>query len=426
MDSFVVRGAKPLKGRIRVNGSKNAGLPILIATLLTDQTCVVDNVPDLRDIRTTYRLLEVLGKKVTVKGKRVVIEHGQKLKLRAPYDIVKQMRASVLVAGPLLARFGKVWAPIPGGCSIGLRPIDLHIKGFAAMGAGSTTRKGDVILEGRLKAKRIKLSFPSVGATENLMMAAAATPGTTVIENAAREPEIEDLADLLSKMGARVTGAGSKKVTVVGAKVLNGVKHRVIADRIETGTLMLAVATAEGDVTLVGAIPSHLTSLIDHMRRAGCKITEESDGIRVRMKGRPKPVNVATKPHPGFPTDVQAPWMSFMSRCKGRARVHEAIFERRFMHAAELNRLGAEIAVDGDRASIRGVAELEGTSIMSSDIRAGAALVVAALAANGTTTVQRVYHIDRGHEELEKVLRRVGARIRRVPEGGPSAVRPRR
>lgn len=417
MDAFIIHGGRRLKGTARINGSKNAALPILIATLLTDEPCVITNVPNLRDINTTYRLLEELGKTVTVSGKTVKVEYRRKLKTKAPYDIVKQMRASILVAGPLLARFGNVRVSLPGGCAIGLRPIDIHLKGFETMGAESRTEQGDVVLatEG-LVGRKVRFPFPSVGATENLMMAAAAVEGVTTIENAAREPEIEDLADFLNKLGATVTGAGSSRVRIVGTTRLHGAKHRVIPDRIETGTYLCAVAAAGGDVTLKEAVPEHLEALIAAMRRAGAKITKVPGGMRVVSSGRPKAVSIVTKPHPGFPTDVQAPWMAYMALCTGKAKVREAIFENRFMHAAEMLRMGASIVVDGNTATIRGVSDLSGAEIMASDIRAGAGLIVAGLAAQGTTKIQRVYHIDRGYERVESVLRRLGANILRVKE----------
>ncbi|MDE2291114.1 MAG: UDP-N-acetylglucosamine 1-carboxyvinyltransferase [Elusimicrobia bacterium] len=414
MDEFVIDGARRLRGSYRVNGSKNAALPILLATLLTDEPCVIENVPRLRDIRTTVRLLETLGKKVEWKGKTVKVVYGKALITRAPYDIVKQMRASILVAGPLLARFGKVRVSLPGGCAIGLRPIDIHLKGLEALGAATATGEGDVHLSGELSPATVRFRFPSVGATENVMMAAAAVPGTTVIENAAREPEIEDLGAFLNAMGARVTGAGSSRVTVRGVERLKGARHRVIPDRIETGTLMLAAAAAGGDVTFKDARPEHLTALIAAMRRAGVRVTPVRGGVRVAMAGRARPVSVTTAPHPGFPTDVQAPWMALMALAQGESRVREAIFERRFLHAAELARMGARVAVEGDAAVVTGVPELSGAAVMASDIRAGAGLVVAALAARGRTVIQRVYHIDRGYERLETVLRGLGARIRRL------------
>ncbi|MBI3296740.1 MAG: UDP-N-acetylglucosamine 1-carboxyvinyltransferase [Elusimicrobia bacterium] len=414
MDEFVIDGGRRLRGTTRINGSKNAGLPILIATLLTDDPCIIDNVPRLRDIRTTVRLLETLGKKVVWSKKKVTITHAKQLSTHAPYDIVKQMRASILVAGPLLARFNKVRVSLPGGCAIGLRPVDIHVVGLEAMGAKSTTTEGDIVLNGQLKPSKVKFRFPSVGATENIMMAAAAIEGKTVITNAAREPEIEDLADFLNSLGARVTGAGSSKITVEGKQKLHGAKHKVIADRIETGTLLLAVAAAGGDVILKDARTEHLTALIKALKKAGAKITPTKNGLRVQASGRPKAVSVTTEPHPGFPTDVQAPYMAYMSIAKGEARIREAIFERRFLHAAELARMGARVAVSGDAAFITGVENLSGAAVMASDIRAGAGLIVAALAAKGRTVIGRVYHIDRGYEQIEKVLRKLGANIRRL------------
>jgi UDP-N-acetylglucosamine 1-carboxyvinyltransferase len=415
MDKFIIQGGRKLRGRIKINGSKNAALPILIATLLTDEKCVIDNVPRLRDIRSTLKLLEVLGKRVKVSAKRVTLETERKLKTHAPYDLVKQMRASILVAGPLLARFGRVRASRPGGCAIGMRPIDIHVDALEALGATSSTKDGDLVLTAKkLKPGTVKLRFASVGATENLMMAASALPGLTVIKNAAREPEIEDLADFLNGLGAQVRGAGSSTIRIRGAAQLHGTQHRVIPDRIETGTYALAVAAAGGNVLLEEAEASHLTAMLKAMRKAGIQVRAEKKGLRIVAKKRPKAVSVRTKPHPGFPTDLQAPFMTLMALAKGRSRIREDIFERRFIHAAELIRLGAQIAVDGSVAVVDGVELLDGAIIMASDIRAGAALVVAGVAARGTTEIQRVYHIDRGYERIENVLRGVGARIRRV------------
>ncbi|HVE14298.1 MAG TPA: UDP-N-acetylglucosamine 1-carboxyvinyltransferase [Elusimicrobiota bacterium] len=415
MDKFVIRGGAPLSGRLKVNGSKNSALPILIATLLTDEACVIDNVPLLRDIRTTFRLLETLGKKVTVEDHTVRVEAHRPLKTRAPYDLVKQMRASILVAGPLLARFGEVRVPLPGGCAIGMRPIDIHLKAFVDLGASCRTDKGDVVLTAKtLRPGKVRFKFPSVGATENLMIAAAALSGRTVIENAAREPEIEDLANFLTAMGARVRGAGTARVEVLGRPGLRGVRHRVIPDRIETGTYLLACAAAGGKIFLEDAVPHDLEALLRGLERAGAKVRREAGGIGLAAPKRLKPVSIVTAPHPGFPTDLQAPWMACMTLASGNTHVREEVFERRFLHAAELARLGALISVDGDAATVSGVSELQGASIMASDIRAGAALVVAGLAAKGTTEIQRVYHIDRGYERIEERLKKLGARIRRV------------
>jgi UDP-N-acetylglucosamine 1-carboxyvinyltransferase len=414
VDKFIIEGGRPLKGSVAVNGSKNAALPILIATLLTDEPCVLENVPNLRDIRTTYRLLETLGKKVVVRGKTVRVESRERLKTRAPYDLVKQMRASILVVGPLLARFGRARAALPGGCAIGLRPIDIHLKGFEAMGARTRTEGGDAVLEGDLRPTRVRLRFPSVGATENLMMAAAAVPGRTVVDNAAREPEIADLGRFLAALGAKVRGAGSSRVVVEGTLRLRGARHRVIPDRIEAGTFLLACAAAGGDATLLGARADDLRALVAAVRKAGVEVRASRQGLRVLSVGRPRAVSVRTEPHPGFPTDLQAPWMSLMCLSRGKSRIREEIFERRFLHAAELARMGARIEVAGTDAVVEGVPALFGAPVMASDIRAGAALIVAALAAQGTSEVQRVYHIDRGYERVELRLRRLGARIRRV------------
>jgi UDP-N-acetylglucosamine 1-carboxyvinyltransferase len=415
MDRFIIDGGRPLRGSLRVSGSKNAALPILLATLLTDEPCVIDNVPShLRDIRLTFRVLEALGKRVEVSGSRVRVSADKPLKTRAPYDLVKQMRASVLVAGPLLARFGWVRVPIPGGCAIGVRPIDIHLRGFEDLGARRTLDQGDIILDSPLRPGSVRFKFPSVGATQNLMMAAAALPGATVIRNAAREPEIEDLARFLVAMGARVRGAGTGTIEVRGVRSLRGVKHVVIPDRIEAGTLMLAAAATQGKLRLMGSEPAHLRSLISKMRSAGAVVREGKGSISVSMKGRPKPVSLVTSPHPGFPTDLQAPWLAWMCLAHGRSRVRETVFENRFLHAAELARMGGRVMLSGDTATIEGVPGLSGAPIMASDIRAGAALVVAALAAQGRTVIQRVYHIDRGYERLEARLRSVGASMRRV------------
>ncbi|HAZ08719.1 MAG TPA: UDP-N-acetylglucosamine 1-carboxyvinyltransferase [Elusimicrobia bacterium] len=415
MDRFVIEGGTPLNGTIKVSGAKNSALPILIATLLTDEPCVVENVPStLRDLRTTFRLLESLGKTVKIDGSTVHVSSTGSLKTQAPYDIVKQMRASVLAAGPLLARFGLVRVPIPGGCAIGLRPIDIHLKGFEAMGARRIADQGDIIMSApRLAAVALRLRFPSVGATQNLMMAAAATPGRTVIKNAAKEPEIGDLGRFLERLGARVTGAGTATVAVEGRTKLKGCRHRVIADRIEAGTYLLACAAARGKVKLLGAEAGHLDAVIAALRKSGAKVRCGRGFIELSMERRSKPVSVVTRPYPGFPTDLQAPWMALMTLSTGFAKVTETVFENRYLHAAELGRMGAQIAVSGRSAVVAGVERLSGAPIMASDIRAGAALLVAALAAKGRTIIQRVYHIDRGYESLVDKFSAVGARIER-------------
>ncbi|MEK7389279.1 MAG: UDP-N-acetylglucosamine 1-carboxyvinyltransferase [Elusimicrobiota bacterium] len=416
MDRLIIDGGRPLVGTIKISGAKNAALPILVATLLTDEPCVIENVPaTLRDLKTTFRLLESLGKRVLVEGSTVRVLSTGSLKTQAPYEIVKQMRASVLAAGPLLARFGLVRVPIPGGCAIGLRPIDIHLKGFEAMGARRIADQGDIIMSApRLQAKPITLRFPSVGATQNLMMAAAATPGRTVIKNAAREPEIEDLALFLTRMGATVSGAGTSVVTVSGVSKLKGCRHVVVADRIEAGTFLLACAAARGRVRLQGACAAHLRAVIDALKKAGAKIRHTKGSVDLSMDRRPKAVSITTRPYPGFPTDLQAPWMALMTLCTGFAKVTETVFENRFLHAAELGRMGAQIAVSGRSAVVAGQERLSGAPIMASDIRAGAALLVAGLAAAGRTTISRVYHIDRGYEAVERKLSGVGASLERL------------
>lgn len=415
MDQFTIDGGRALRGVVTISGSKNAALPILIATLLTDDPCIINNVPStLRDIRTTVKLLESLGKKVVVKGSAITILAHRPLKTQAPYELVKQMRASVVAAGPLLARFGCVRVPIPGGCTIGLRPIDIHLKGFEAMGACRSIEHGDMMLRAdQLRPAHVIFNFPSVGATENIMMAAAAVTGKTIIENAAREPEIVDLAIFLTRLGARVTGAGTSRITIHGMPRLHGATHHVIPDRLEAGTFLLACAAVGGSLCLQKVAPEHIRALLLKLRTAGAQITSETGTLTITMKGRPHPVSIKTAPYPGFPTDLQAPWMALMCLANGKSRVEETIFENRFMHAAELIRMGARISVDGNVASIDGVAALHGAPIMASDIRAGAALLVAAAAASGQTTLARVYHIDRGYEKVENKLRKIGVRIRR-------------
>jgi len=416
MDNFIIRGGKQLNGEIRISGSKNAALPILAATLLTGDRCEIKNVPELRDIRSTFELLNYLGKNCFYGYGDFVAEEGGPLKLHAPYELVRKMRASMLVAGPLLARFKKTRFSLPGGCSIGLRPIDIHLEAFKRLGAEISREKGNVVLTAKkLKAARVRFRFPSVGATENIMMCATLIEGRTVLENCAREPEIADLAAALRKMGARIKGEGTSVIEVSGVDRLKGLKHTVMADRIETGTFMLACAAAGGRVRLTGVLPKTIDSLTRHLRLAGVGVEVSRDVIEVNSSGaRPGPVNVITRPYPGFPTDLQAPWMAFMARSKGLCVINERIFENRFIHAAELCRMGADIAVSDKKARIRGVESLLSAPVMASDLRAGAALVIAALTAGGKTLVRRIYHIDRGYEKFEDKLRRLGADIERI------------
>ena len=416
MDNFIIRGGRPLNGQAVISGSKNAALPILAATLLTREKCEIKNVPELMDIKSTFELLNYLGKNCFYGyGNFVAEEHGQ-LKHHAPYDLVRKMRASVLVAGPLLARFKKTRFSLPGGCSIGTRPIDIHLEGFKKLGARITYEKGDVILSAKkLKPGTVKFRFPSVGATENLMMCAALIEGTTTLENCAREPEIEDLSNALIKMGAKVEGAGTPVIKITGAAKLGGLKHTVMPDRVETGTFMLLCAAAGGRIRLLNTAPKTLDALIRAMKKAGVKINTFKDSMEIiAPQGRPRPVSVVTKPHPGFPTDLQAPWMAFMARANGTCEVHEQIFENRYMHAPELVRMGADITVLDRKAVIRGVPALLGAPVMCSDIRAGAAMVVAAAAAKGKSIIRRIYHIDRGYEKLEHKLKDLGVDASRV------------
>lgn len=414
MDQFIIDGGRKLRGKVRVSGAKNAALPILIATLLTDDPCEISNIPDSRDIRTTRRLLESLGKKVVVGRHSTRVLARRRLKLKAPYDVVKQMRASVLAAGPLLARFGRVTVPLPGGCAIGVRPIDIHLKAFSQLGARRIYEHGDIILQGVLKGTTLRLRFPSVGATQNLMMAASVARGRTRIENAAKEPEMADLGVFLNSMGARVKGAGTSTIIIDGRDRLHGAKHAVIPDRLETGTFLLACAAVGGRITVIGALASQNKALIQKLKQAGARVKETPQGLTLAVTSQLKGTSIVTEPHPGFPTDLQAQWMAVMSVARGSTRVRETVFENRFLHIAELARMGAQIKVSGRVATVEGVAELNGAPVMASDIRAGAALLIAAIAAKGRTKLQRVYHIDRGHERIETKLRSLGVRIRRV------------
>jgi UDP-N-acetylglucosamine 1-carboxyvinyltransferase len=416
MDTFVIQGGRKVRGELKISGSKNAALPILAATMLTSEKCAIMNVPDLMDIRSTFGLLNYLGKKCFFDSNIFTVEEPASLKYHAPYELVRKMRASMLVAGPLLARFKKARFSMPGGCSIGVRPIDIHLEAFKKLGAEVSYERGDVILTAaKLAPARVKFRFPSVGATENLMMCASLIKGTTVFENCAREPEIEDLARALRSMGAGVEGEGGSVIKVSGVEKLKGLKYEVMPDRIETGTFMLVAAAAGGKLRLLKTNLAFVKPLAAALKNAGVGVTSEKGCITVESTGgRPKPVSIITRPHPGFPTDLQAPWMAFMARAKGECSAYEAIFENRFMHAAELMRMGADITVIDRRAVIRGVERLLGAPVMASDIRAGAALIVAASAAKGRTIIRRVYHIDRGYEKIEEKLRNSGVRIERV------------
>ena len=415
MDRFLIRGGKKLQGSVQISGSKNAALPILVATLLTDEKCVLHRVPNLRDVRTTLKILEYLGKKISYQKNTVTIETNGQLKNNLPYELVKQMRASFWVAGPLLARFKEAEIPLPGGCAIGVRPVDIHLKGFEKLGATCETKAGNVIIRAeKLTPAKIVLRFPSVGATQNLLMCACLIDGETVLENVAKEPEIDDVVTFLNKMGADIHSDDKGRLIVRGVKALHGVEHTVVADRIETGSYVLAAAATRGEVTVEGCVPEHNAILWEDLQEAGFKLDIGKDFVRLHAyDGEIKPIHVRTAPYPGFATDLQAPWMTLMTLCNGTAEVDEDIFENRFMHAPELVRMGAQISTEKSVARITGVKELSAAHVQSSDLRGGFALVMAGLCAKGETEVERVYHIDRGYERLEEKLMDLGADIRR-------------
>jgi UDP-N-acetylglucosamine 1-carboxyvinyltransferase len=417
VDNIRIEGGVPLRGSVRVSGAKNAALPILCASILADGEHVFRNVPDLRDIQTTCALLDHLGLRCEIAPPVVRVRGTSRAGLDAPYELVKQMRASVLVLGPLVARYGEARVSLPGGCAIGARPIDQHLKGLEAMGAVITLEHGYVharVPEGRLRGAEIVLDLPTVTGTENLMCAAALARGRTTLINAAREPEVEELGTVLVKMGANVQGAGTDVIVIEGVEALHPVDHAIIPDRIEAGTYMIAGAVTGGDVLVEGVELDHLDALVAKLRVAGVGIEREASGVRVVGRERYRSVDVTTAPHPGFPTDMQAQFMVLMCRASGRSAITETIFENRFMHVPELNRMGARIDVRGRTATVHGVERLEGASVMATDLRASASLVLAGLWAEGTTEVLRVYHIDRGYERIEQKLAGLGARVTRV------------
>ncbi|MCS6921084.1 MAG: UDP-N-acetylglucosamine 1-carboxyvinyltransferase [Elioraea sp.] len=419
MDRIRIRGGTPLSGTIAIGGAKNAALPLMAAGLLTDERLVLDNVPRLADIDTMAHLLATLGVNVERRdndGRRLAIG-GTITCTEAPYDIVRKMRASVLVLGPLVARCGEARVSLPGGCAIGTRPIDLHLKGLEQMGASITLEGGYVHARAPkgLKGARIVFPFVSVGATENLLMAATLAEGETVLANAAREPEIEDLARALVAMGARIDGIGTDRLTIRGVARLHGASHTIIPDRIETGTYACAAAITGGEVVLANARLDHLGAVVRILREAGVEISEVEGGLSVRRLNGLHGVDVMTEPYPGFPTDMQAQFMALMCVAEGAAMVTETIFENRFMHVPELNRMGARINVHGASAIIRGVPAMSGAPVMATDLRASVSLVLAGLAARGETIVNRVYHLDRGYERIEQKLAACGAAIERIP-----------
>ena len=415
IDKLKIRGGATLKGEVDISGAKNAALPILAAGLLTADEFVVDNVPQLQDVATTLKLLRQMGVAAERDGATVRLKADAVTHTEAPYEMVKTMRASVLVLGPLVARFGTARVSLPGGCAIGARPVDQHIKGLEALGATIRIEGGFVVAEAkRLKGARIVTDMVTVTGTENLMMAAALAEGETVIEIAAREPEVVDLADALNAMGARISGAGSSAIVVQGVERLHGARHRVMPDRIETGTFLTAVAAAGGEAALRGAAPHTLDAVLAKLQEAGAELQADGDVLRIRMSGRPRAVSLRTAPYPAFPTDMQAQFMALDCVADGVGRITETIFENRFMHVPELQRFGADIAIEGNTAVVQGVARLAGAPVMATDLRASACLVVAALAAEGETVVDRIYHLDRGYEKMETKLAALGAQVERV------------
>jgi UDP-N-acetylglucosamine 1-carboxyvinyltransferase len=418
MDKIVVEGGVPLRGSVEVSGAKNAALPIIAAALLAEGDHAIGNVPDLADVRTLARLLGHMGCGVERNAglRTAQVRVPRQVNPEAPYELVKTMRASVVVLGPLVARWGRARVSLPGGCAIGARPIDQHLKGLAALGAEIRLDHGYVEAfapKGRLRGAVFTFDGQTVTGTENVMMAAALAEGRTVLRNCAREPEVVDLANALVRMGARIEGAGTDELRIEGVTSLRPLDHAVIPDRIEAGTFLVAGALPGCDVTVRGCIPEHLEALVEKLRAVGADVSEVSGGIRVVGDGRPRPVDVKTAPHPGFPTDMQAQLMVLLCLADGSSKITETVFENRFMHVQELQRLGGDIAVDGKTAIVKGVPALSGAPVMASDLRASAALVLAALAATGRTEIHRVYHLDRGYERIEQKLAPLGARIRR-------------
>jgi len=415
MDKLKILGGLPLVGEVQAAGAKNAALPILCASLLTADPLELSNVPQLQDIATTIRLLKLLGVKTERDEERLTLQADSLVSTEAPYELVKTMRASILVLGPLLARFGEARVSLPGGCAIGQRPVDQHIKGLQAMGAHIEIEQGFVVARAsRLKGARIVTDMVTVTGTENLMMAACLAEGETILENAAREPEVVDLAKVLVAMGAQIEGAGTDRLVIRGVERLHGASHRIMADRIETGTFLCAAAACGGDVTVRATDPWSMDVTIDRLRETGATLTSGPDWVRLQANGRPRAVSVRTAPYPGFATDMQAQFMALDAVAEGTATVVETIFENRFMHVQELRRLGANIRIEGNTAIVQGVPALSGATVMATDLRASASLVIAGLAARGETTVERIYHLDRGYARMEARLQALGARIERV------------
>lgn len=419
MDKLIIEGGAKLNGEITVSGAKNAALPILCAALLAETPLHLTSLAALKDIDTTLKLLDTMGVKVARDNDKVSLDASDITSFEATYEMVKTMRASILVLGPLLARFGSARVSLPGGCAIGSRPVDLHIKGLQAMGAAIHITHGYIqastlhLPNRRLQGAKYYMDLVTVTGTENLMMAAALAQGTTVLENAAKEPEVVDLAECLNKMGANIKGAGTDTITIEGVERLTGATHNIVCDRIEAGTYMVAAAMTGGNVTLRNARPDLLEAVIEKLREAGVTVTQTADTITVKGNGKLRAVNIRTAPHPAFPTDMQAQFMAMNTIAEGVSTVVETIFENRFMHVQELQRMGADINVEGNTALVKGIHQLEGANVMATDLRASAGLVLAGLVADGETVIDRIYHLDRGYELLEEKLTKLGAKVRR-------------
>ena len=420
MDKLIIQGGFKLNGEVTISGAKNAALPILCASLLAETPLDLTSVAALKDIDTTIKLLGMMGVKITREADKVSLDASEITSFEATYEMVKTMRASILVLGPLLARFGNARVSLPGGCAIGSRPVDLHIKGLQAMGAAIHITNGYIqastlhLPNRRLQGARYYMDMVTVTGTENLMMAASMANGTTVLENAAKEPEVVDLAECLIKMGANITGAGTDVITIIGVEKLNGATHNIVCDRIEAGTYMVAAAMTGGEVKLLNARADLLDAVIEKLRDAGATVTSDASSITVKSDGKLKAVNIRTAPHPAFPTDMQAQFMALNIVATGVAKVTETIFENRFMHVQEMQRLGADISIDGNTALVKGVEYLDGAIVMATDLRASASLVLAGLVARGETVIERIYHLDRGYEYLEEKLSKLGAKVRRA------------
>jgi len=415
LEKIVIEGGIPLTGTVAISGAKNAVLPVIAASLLADGPCKLHDIPFLADVQVICEVLGYLGAKTEFYQGTLSIDPSALVHTEAPYEFMRRMRASFLIMGPLLTKMGRTRMSLPGGCAIGSRPIDLHLKGFEALGAKITIGHGFIDAEAaKLLGNRVYLDFPSVGATENIMMAATMAEGTSIIENAAEEPEIVDLANFLNAMGAKIKGAGTKVIRIDGVAKLHGVEHTVIPDRVEAGSFMVAAAATGGNVLVSNVIEDHLKSVVAKLKEAGVKVIEESEGLRVIGPDQVVPVDIKTLPYPGFPTDMQAQFMALVARARGTSVITETVFENRFMHVDELKRMSANIRIEGHSAVVKGVPRLTGADVKATDLRAGAALVIAGLSAQGATSIGCVHHLDRGYEDLVNKLQGLGARIKRV------------